>query len=233
MAKKANAMGKSSRREESLSREQIIQAAIALLDENGEEGLTFRALSERLATGPGALYWHVANKNDLITAACDDLIGKTMRETSLTGTPQENIRLLGLAMFDAMDAHPWLGSALMHAPQQSPMLHLVERIGHQLCAMGVAKAKHWVAASTLLNYIFGVGGRNAANGQYARANGRDRADFLETISTAWSQLDPNEYPFVRSLAARLRSHDDRKDFAAGMGLILQGISSTESLETNA
>ncbi len=129
MGKKAGAAGKGQRREESLSREQIIQAAIALLDESGEEGLTFRALSERLATGPGAIYWHVANKSDLMTAACDELIGKTMREASPAGTPQENICLLGLLMFDAIDAHPWLGLEFMYAPQQSPMLHSAERIG--------------------------------------------------------------------------------------------------------
>lgn len=224
MIKKGSATSKSQRREESLSREQIVQASISLLDERGEEGLTFRALSERLATGPGAIYWHVANKNDLMTAACDDLIGTTIREASLDGTPQENIRLVGLAMFDAMDAHPWLGSALMYAPQQSPMLHIVERIGQQLKAMGVPRAKHWVSASALLNYILGVGGRNAANGQYARAKGMDRGDFLDAVSTAWSQLNPEEYPFVRSLAAQLRAHDDRKDFVAGIELILKGIS---------
>ncbi len=224
MVKKAGAAGKGQRREESLSREQIIQAAIALLDESGEEGLTFRALSERLATGPGAIYWHVANKSDLMTAACDELIGKTMREASPAGTPQENICLLGLLMFDAIDAHPWLGSALMYAPHQSPMLHIVERIGQQLRVLGVPKAKHWVSASTLLNYILGVGGRNAANGQHARAHGLNRTDALDAIATAWTQLDPAEYPFVRSLATQLRSHDDRKDFAAGIGLILKGVS---------
>lgn len=224
MAKKATSTSKVHRREESLSREQIIQAAIALLDESGEEGLTFRALSERLSTGPGAIYWHVANKGDLVTAACDELIGKTVREASLDGTPQENIRLLGLAMFDAIDVHPWLGSALMHGAHQAPMLHIVERIGQQIKAVGVPRTKHWVSASALLNYILGVAGRNAANGQYARANGLNRDTALDAIATAWSQLDAEDYPFVRSLAPHLRTHDDRKDFAAGIDLILKGIS---------
>lgn len=224
MAKKASATTKGQRREESLSREQIIQAAIDLLDESGEEGLTFRALSERLATGPGAIYWHVANKSDLMTAACDALIGGTIREAALDGSPQENLLLLGLTMFDAIDVHSWLGPALMHAAHQSPMLHIVESIGQQLKAMGVPRAKHWLSAATLLSYILGVGGRNAANGKYARANGLNREATLDAIATAWSQLDANEYPFVRSLAPQLRLHDDRKDFAAGLTLILKGIS---------
>jgi AcrR family transcriptional regulator len=75
MVKKARS---SQRREESLSRDRIIEASIELLDSSGEDGLTFRALSERLATGPGAIYWHIANKSDLLTAACDAIVARTM-----------------------------------------------------------------------------------------------------------------------------------------------------------
>jgi|SRR5580698_5803123 hypothetical protein len=77
----------------------------------------------------------------------------------------------------------------------------------------------------LLNYILGVGGRNAANGQLARAQGLDRSDFLEAVATAWSRLDPHEYPFTRSVAGLVRAHDDRMDFLAGIDLILGGIDS--------
>ena len=215
------------RREESLSREQIIEASIELLDKSGEGGLTFRTLSERLATGPGAIYWHIANKRDLLTAACETIIARTMTASlaSVTtgATPQATIRLLALALFDAIDAHPWIGSALTRSPGQSPMLRIVEGIGQQLRVLGVPKKDHWITASALLNYILGVAGRNAANGQLARTLGLDRTDFLEAVSTAWSQLDPEEYPFTRSLAGQLRSHDDRKDFLAGIDLILKGI----------
>ena len=230
MAQKARTKTRSGlRREESLSREQIIEASIELLDCSGEGGLTFRNLSERLATGPGAIYWHIANKSDLMIAACDAIIARTMNAPSASSTPgatpQATIRLLALAMFDAIDAHPWVGSALTAAPGQSPMVRIVERIGQQIQTLGVPKKKHWVTVSTLLNYILGVGGRNAANGQLARMRGLDRSDFLEAVSTAWSQLDPEEYPFARSLAGQLRSHDDRKDFLAGIDLILRGIGS--------
>ena len=228
MVQKTSSRGTSSpRREESLSREQIIEASIELLDGSGEDGLTFRALSERLATGPGAIYWHIANKSDLLTAACDAIVARTMNAASLTpgATPQAAIRLLALTIFDAIDAHPWIGSALTRTLGKSPMVRIVERIGQQIQALGVPKKEHWITASALLNYILGVGGRNAANGQLARTQGLDRSDFLEAVSTSWSQLDPEEYPFARSLVRQLRSHDDRKDFLAGIDLILRGISS--------
>ena len=90
------------RREESLSRERIIEASIELLDSSGEEGLTFRALSERLATGPGAIYWHIANKNDLLTAACDSVVARTINETVIVTTPEAT----ALGLFDVIE-HPW------------------------------------------------------------------------------------------------------------------------------
>ena len=220
MVKKA---GSGQRREESLSRDRIIEASIELLDSVGEGGLTFRTLSERLATGPGAIYWHIANKNDLLTAACDAIVARTMEARVVGTTPQATIRALALGMFDAIDVHPWVGSALTRASGQLPVLRILEHIGQQVRALGVPHKKQWTTASALLNYILGVGGQNAANGQLARTLGNDRSDFLGAVATAWSRLDPDEYPFARSVAGQLLAHDDRVDFLAGIDLILRGI----------
>lgn len=228
MVKKAH---RTRRREESLSRGRIIEASIALLDRNGESGLTFRTLSERLATGPGAIYWHIPNKSELLTAACDAIIAHTMNTPVVGATPEATIRALALGMFDAIDAHPWVGSALTRAPGQLPMVRILERIGQQVCALGVPNEQRWATVSALLSYILGVGGQNAANGQLARARSLDRSDFLEAVATTWSQLDPDEYPFTRSVAGQLRAHDDRMDFLAGIDLILGGIRSLRTDRT--
>jgi AcrR family transcriptional regulator len=223
MVKKARS---AQRREESLSRDRIIEASIALLDQSGESGLTFRALSERLATGPGAIYWHIANKSDLLTAACDTIIARTMEARMAGATPKATIRALALGMFDAIDAHPWVGSALIRAELQSPMVRVLERIGQQVRALGVPDRSQWAVVSALLNYILGVGGQNAANGQLARTRGIDRSDFLKAVASVWLKLDPEEFPFARSVAGQLRAHDDRRDFLAGIDLILRGIESS-------
>ena len=222
MAKKTRA---SQRREESLSRESIIEASIELLDSSGEGGLTFRALSERLATGPGAIYWHVTNKSDLLNAACDAVVARAMNETVAGATPMATIRALALGLFDAIDAHPWVGSALTRVPGHLPMVRLLERIGRQVRALGVPAGQQWDAVSALMAYILGVSGQNAANGQLARERGLDRSDFLEKLSIVWSQLDPEEYAFARSVAGQMCAHDDRVDFLAGINLILRGIDS--------
>jgi len=222
MVKKARG---SQRREESLSRDRIIDASIELLDSNGEGGLTFRTLSERLVTGPGAIYWHIANKSDLLTATCDAIVARTMEARGAGAKPKATIRALALGLFDAIDAHPWVGSALAQAPGEMPMVRILERLGQQVRALGVEEDTQWAAVGALLNYILGVGGRNAANGQLARTRDLDRSAFLEAVATAWSQLDPDEYPFTRSVARQVRAHDDRLDFLAGIDFILRGIDS--------
>ena len=222
MAKKAH---RSPRREESLSRDRIIEASIELLDRSGESGLTFRALSERLATGPGAIYWHIANKSDLLAAACDAVVARTMNETVVT-TPEATIRAVALGWFDVIDQHPWVGSTLTSSPGLSPIVRILERIGQQIRALGVPDKQQWASAGALMAYILGVSRQNAANGQFARTRGLNRSDFLEAVSTVWSQLDPKEYPFARSVARQIRDHDDRMDFLAGIDLILRGIKSS-------
>lgn len=210
------------RRGEPLSRERIVEAAIGLLDSAGEGGLTFRALAERLVTGPGAIYWHVTDKDELLSAATDAVVASTMTTDTAGATPQEAVRALALGVFDAIDAHPWIGTHLARDPWRSPVLRVFEHLGRQVRALGVPDTDLFTAASALLNYILGVGGQNAADG---RGYGPDanRTEILTTVSDAWEALDPEEYAFTRAVAGQLRDHDDRVEFLAGIDLILTGI----------
>jgi hypothetical protein len=105
------------------------------------------------------------------------------------------------------------------------MVRVLERIGQQVRALGVPDGNQWATVSALLSYILGVGGQNAANTHFALEQGLDRSNFLDEVSTVWSELDPDEYPFTRSVARQLRIHDDRVDFLAGIDLMLRGIES--------
>lgn len=216
------------RRADSLTRETIIDAAIDLLDTAGEGGLTFRALATRLATGAGAIYWHVADKDDLFTAASDAIVARAMAAALQCETPQAGIRAVALAMFEAMDAHPWLGSALSRAPGQLPTVRILERLGRQVDALGVPQDRQWLAACTLLNYLLGVSGQNAANAAIAREKGLERAHFLDTMAGAWLRLDAQAFPFARKVAGQLRTHDDREDFLAGIDLIVHGMQALQA-----
>lgn len=77
----------------------------------------------------------------------------------------------------------------------------------------------------LVHYVLGAAGRNASNSTYAEGLGPDmhRTEFLDTVSRAWEELDPDEYPFTRAVANQLREHNDREQFLAGIDLVLSGI----------
>ena len=211
------------RREDALSRDRIVDAAIEILDAGGERALTFRALSEHLATGAGALYWHVADKGDLLVAACDAIVARAIVLPVAASTPRNEVIAIAGGLFDAIDAHPWLGSALGRSAGQAPMLRIVEALGQRVRALGVPLDGQWATTSALLHFIVGVAGQNAANAQQARAQETDRDEFLAALAASWSALDPHEFPFARGIAAQMRGHDDRADFLAGVELILRGI----------
>lgn len=203
-------------------------AAVELLDEAGEGGLTFRALTERLATGPGAIYWHVANKGELLDAATDAVLAAALatEPAGAPDSPQERIRAVALGLFDAIDEHPWLATQLAAQLSRSPWgsvtPRIFESIGRQVSALGVPKADWFTVASALVHHILGAAGQNAANGRVV-VSAAERGEFLDAASKAWEELDPADYPFTRAVAEQMREHDDREQFLAGIDLVLTGI----------
>ena len=219
---------RSERRTEPLSREQIVATAIAILDEGGADALTFRTLAARLATGSGAIYWHVADKQTLLTAAADQLVAQAIAHASGGASPSEAIRVLALGVFDTIDAHPWVGAQLAGDPWQHAVLRILEGVGAQVMALGIPEQARFNAATALLSFILGLAGQYAVGS--SRLGGQmDRTTLLTEVAARWSQLDPIEYPFVRQVAVQLPGHDDRQQFLAGVDLILAGIERSREL----
>jgi AcrR family transcriptional regulator len=209
------------RRADALSKQRIVEAAIEILDREGEAALTFRALSARLSTGSGAIYWHVANKDELLAAAAEEVVGRVV--THVPGTDaREAVRAVALGVFDAIDAHPWVGTQLSREPWQVAVVTLFEAVGSQLAGLGVPEAARFDAATALVNYVLGLAAQYAA-GARLLAREVDRSAFLGSVAERWAALDAERYPFVRSMAARLADHDDRSQFLAGVDLFLAGI----------
>ncbi len=213
------------RREDALSRATIIDAAIELLDSEGEDGLTFRALATRLATGPGAIYWHITNKSELLIAASEAVVTRALAHVSTRATPQKAIRKIAVSVFETFDAHPWMGAQLTRNPSPTAMLQIFERIGRQVQALHVPNGAQFTAATVLVSYIISESCQNAANGRLHDPR-PDRAEFLDQIAAQWQGLDATEYAFTRNVANQLREHDDRAEFLAGIDLILAGIAAS-------
>jgi AcrR family transcriptional regulator len=216
---------RSPRRTEALSRERIVETAVGILDAAGDAGLTFRALSEQLATGPGAIYWHVANKGELLAAATDAVVAAALAAPPASGdaSPPERIRAVALALFDAIDAHPWVGAQLSATSWQvTTTPRLLESLGRQVRALGVPRAHWFTVTSVLLQYVLGAAAQNAANAQ-GFGPGDDRVTYLDGVARTWEALDADDYAFTRVAADQMRGHDDREQFLAGVDLFLAGI----------
>jgi AcrR family transcriptional regulator len=211
------------RRTEALSRDVIVNAATEILDAQGEDALTMRALTVRLTTGYGAIYHHVADRNDLLVAATDHVIAHIVTGLAADAEPRQALRAIALGLFDAIDAHPWVGAQLTREPWRPALLDIYESISEQLQALGVPQRALSDSAGVLVNYILGVAGQNAANARALANSKMDRSTFLATVAAQWEQLDPVKYPSVHKARTQLRQHDDRQQFLAGIDLILTGI----------
>jgi AcrR family transcriptional regulator len=89
-----------------LSRETVVDGALALTDAEGLDGLTIRRLATHLGVTPMALYWHFKNKDELLNAVADRLWSLIDTETDQARPWPERLGALMTAMVDVLRAHP-------------------------------------------------------------------------------------------------------------------------------
>ena len=212
------------RRSAALSRARIVHTTIEVLDDGGVDALTFRELSTRLSTGSGAIYHHVANKAALLATAASEVMTSTLDRDGL-GQSAPNVRALMLSTFDAIHAHPWLGTQLTVAPWQPAVLQLLERIGSHLDALGVPEHAQFDAASVFVHHLLGFASQFDAMSGLPGAR-VSRPAFLEQATAALTQHgNQDRYPFLTRIARQLANHDDRELYETGLDVIIAGISS--------
>jgi AcrR family transcriptional regulator len=89
-----------------LTREQIVERAIAVMDTEGTAALTLRRLARELGVEAPALYWHFADKD----ALCREVVrtvGDALEVSSSTrGTPRRRLERHFDAIRDHWRAHP-------------------------------------------------------------------------------------------------------------------------------
>lgn len=63
-----------------LSRERITQAALELLSGYGLADVSMRRVASSLGVAPGALYWHIANKQELLASMAEQIVSPLLSE---------------------------------------------------------------------------------------------------------------------------------------------------------
>jgi AcrR family transcriptional regulator len=103
-------------RGQGVTRDAILDAALALLDEDGDAGLTMRALAARLGVTPMSLYHHVTDRAGLLRALSDRLYGDVLQDADAAAGPVDEVRMLLTRYHDAVVAHPQLTLAIFAEP---------------------------------------------------------------------------------------------------------------------
>jgi TetR/AcrR family tetracycline transcriptional repressor len=194
-----------------LRREDVIDAGLALLDEVGLDGLTTRRLAERLGVRVGALYWHVRDKRELLTALADRIVTEAQPAAPSDGdwaaTLTDHARRLRAAML----AHPD-GARLVaaYAPISPLTLRAVEAGLRAMRALGVPLAAAAYAGDTVMSYVTGFVLQEQAVPTHLEGTEQTLADLIADLPL-----------FAEWTATKPSSKDDA--FAEGLQNIVAGI----------
>jgi len=197
-----------------LTRERIVEAAVALLDGHGIEGLTMRRLAGALDVTPTALYWHVRTKEDVLDLAVDRIFGAAP-VPPVTADWREDVRALARAWRTAMLEHPW-APGLIGRPVLGPnVLARTEFLQSALVRGGLSDLGLAVTTRLLANYVIGAALTESA---WRRSPGAGPAPARAHITA-----DPAAYPTLTA-SGHLDAErwDDESLFDRGLDAILAG-----------
>ena len=138
-----------------LRRQDVLDGAIAILDEYGLADLTMRRLATSLHVQPGALYWHFPNKQTLLGAIADHLLSAA--DAPPAEAPWDSqIEQIAHRLRDALLSHRD-GAELVAATYASRMTtnHIRERFASVCIRAGLPRQDAELTADTLLYYVLG------------------------------------------------------------------------------
>lgn len=93
------------------SRQEIVEAAVRLADEEGIEAVSMRRLAERLGVGTMTPYTYVESKAELVELMHDEVARAMLVPEPLPSDWREALRQIALRTREAIEAHPWAVAA--------------------------------------------------------------------------------------------------------------------------
>jgi AcrR family transcriptional regulator len=200
----------------SLSRDQIVQAAIEAADEEGAEAISMRRVASRLGSGTMTLYWYVSNKQDLLDLMVDQVLGEIELPTLPLGDWRADLKMIANHTRAVLRRHRWMAPLVSFRKPLGPnWLRHREASLAALDEVGFDAATMASVVNTLNVYVLGFVRDELAN------------DGDEGESAADLDIDGGLYP---TFARQLREvggevgHGDR-DFEFGLDSLLDGIGS--------
>jgi AcrR family transcriptional regulator len=206
-----------------LDRDAILDAGMALLAEDGPEGVTMRRLGAHLGVDATAMYRHFADKDELLRAmgdrildgVLDDLPGPRARWDTVVTAICRRLRA-------ALLGHPDVATLLRSGPpRHDHELRLTEALLTQLKRAGLDRRSAAHAYHALIELTVGSA---ALDADLSRRSAPEREAAYRAWRATYAGLDPTEFPASVAAAPHLYdgSADDR--FEEALRLLLAGVS---------
>jgi AcrR family transcriptional regulator len=203
-----------------LSRERILRAALELVDAQGIDALTMRALGEALGFEAMSLYNHVANKDDVL----DGMLDLVMGETELPEEGGEDwaaaVRASAVSVYRALRRHTWAVSLLLAPGHIRPArLRYIDSLLARLRSAGFSADATYHAYHVLDGFIFGFSLWQASH-DFSDA----QMERMEAMVTR--EITTEAYPHLHEHAAQHMSEGPLHEVSAfelGLDLILDGL----------
>ena len=205
----------------SLTRDEIIKEALALLEQQGAGALSMRRLADRLGVAPNALYTHVRGKADLIDGLIDQVYAGLTLELDRSGDWTQQLTTLSQAIRAHLLAHPAVVPYALQQPGLGPhSLRLGEAIYRVLRPAGFSDQAVVGTVYGLLTYILGF---VALEIPRAGTDPQTSDEYVRRMWAFFAALPLGEFPHTVELAAQLArsSADDEFDF--GIRTFLAGL----------
>ncbi|WP_410659917.1 TetR/AcrR family transcriptional regulator [Amycolatopsis sp. lyj-112] len=218
---------KRQRDQPSLSREQIVSAAIELLDAEGIDALSMRKLGIRLNAAAASMYTHVAGKDELVELVVDEIYGEV--EPPRPGQWRTAATRFAHDLRSTFLRHPWIGSLLGEAgvAYLGPnVLMLSEATLALFEDAGFSLDDADLALNTVMAYVVGRATSEAAWLTTLNRSGQTEQAWKAQLWPAAEQA-VREYPRLKKLYAAQRNQKpdetNNADFERGLECVLDGL----------
>jgi AcrR family transcriptional regulator len=197
----------------------VLRAAVALADDDGIDSLTMRKLAQTLGVEAMSLYYHVANKDDMLDGMIDIVVGE-IDLPAQGGNWKTEMRQRAISAHTVFGRHPWAGLLMESRTNPGPnSLHYYDSVLGCLLEAGFPIAVAASAFSALDAYIYGFGLQEMS---LPFDDGQEAADVAAELL---EHFPADDYP---SLFKMITDHvlqpgyDYAAEFEIGLDLILDG-----------
>ncbi|MEU9890776.1 TetR family transcriptional regulator [Sphaerisporangium sp. NPDC051011] len=209
-----------------LTRESVVERALALANEDGVEALTIRRLAGRLGVTPMALYWHFKNKDELVWALAEHLLAGVTADIAPGDPWQKRLRAMVRALVDAMREHPSLPDFLNSVVEDKHELESFKRATEAaldaLSAAGFSPVEGYYIATYLLNASIALVKDHP--GWPADMSEAEQAEALRLRRLHIETLPRDRYPRMVEYGATLHAPPDiERYFTFGIDLMMEGV----------